>query len=84
MASSVNGGSLGASGVAARKRSALLRGGLVFVVFITYPLLATLTPVLDGTVAGVSVAYLVGFLEILFGLAVALTHTARAAGSEGS
>jgi uncharacterized membrane protein (DUF485 family) len=61
-----------------RKRNALLRGGLVFAVFITYPVLATLTPVLDGTVAGVSVAYLVGFLEILFGLAVALTHTARA------
>ena len=53
----------------------------MFVVFITYPALATLTPVLDGTVAGVSVAYLVGFLEILFGLAVALTHTA---GSERS
>jgi uncharacterized membrane protein (DUF485 family) len=84
MASSVNGGSRGASGVAARKRSALRRGGLVFVVFMAYPVLATLTPVLDGTVAGVSVAYLVGFLEILFGLAVALTHTARAAGSEGS
>jgi len=52
-------------------------------VFILYPLLATLTPVLDGTVGGVSVAYLVGFLVIMFGLAVALTHTARATASEG-
>jgi uncharacterized membrane protein (DUF485 family) len=84
MASSVNGGSMGASGVAARKRSALQRGGLVFGVFIIYPVLATLTPVLDGTVAGVSVAYLVGFLEIIFGLAVALWHTARAGRSERS
>jgi uncharacterized membrane protein (DUF485 family) len=65
------------------KRNALLRGALVFGVFILYPLLATLTPVLDGTVGGVSVAYLVGFLVILFGLAVALTHTARATASEG-
>jgi uncharacterized membrane protein (DUF485 family) len=65
-----------------RKRNALVRGGLVFVVFITYPVLATLTPVLDGTVGGVSIAYLVGFFEILFGLAVALTHTARATSSE--
>jgi hypothetical protein len=67
-----------------RKRNALLRGGLVFGVFILYPVLATLTSVLDGTVAGVSVAYLVGFLEIVFGLAVALTHTARANRAEGS
>jgi uncharacterized membrane protein (DUF485 family) len=67
-----------------RKRNALLRGGLVFGVFILYPVLATLTPVLDGTVAGVSVAYVVGFLEIVFGLAVALTHTARANRAEGS
>ena len=35
-----------------QKRNALLRGGLVFVVFMLYPVLATLTPVLDGTVAG--------------------------------
>ena len=58
------------------KRNALLKGGLVFGVFMLYPLLATLTPALDGTVAGVSVAYLVGFLVIVFGLVVALTHTA--------
>ena len=60
------------------KRNALVRGGLVFVVFMLYPVLATLTPVLDGTVAGVSVAYLVGFLVIVFGLVVALAHTANA------
>jgi uncharacterized membrane protein (DUF485 family) len=66
------------------KRKALLRGGLVFVVFILYPVLATLTPVLDGIVARVSVAYVVGFLVIVFGLVVALTHTARANRAEGS
>lgn len=65
-----------------RKRNALMRGGLVFGVFILYPLLATLTPVLDGTVGGVSVAYLVGFLEIAFGALVALTHTVRATRAE--
>ena len=56
----------------------------MFGVFIAYPVLATLTPVLDGTVAGVSVAYLVGFLVIVSGLVVALTHTARATRSERS
>jgi uncharacterized membrane protein (DUF485 family) len=60
------------------KRNALVRGGLVFVVFMLYPVLATLTPALDGTVVGVSVAYLVGFLVIVFGLVVALAHTANA------
>ena len=39
-----------------------------------YPLLALLTPALDGTVAGVSVAYLVGFLELMFAWAVALVY----------
>ena len=67
-----------------QKRKALLRGGLVFVVFILYPVLATLTPVLDGIVARVSVAYVVGFLVIVFGLVVALTHTAHANRAEGS
>jgi len=66
------------------KRNALLKGGLVFGVFMLYPLLATLTPALDGTVAGVSVAYLVGFLVIVFGLVVALTHTAAANARERS
>ena len=67
-----------------QKRKALLRGGLVFIVFILYPVLATLTPVLDGMVAGVSVAYLVGFLVILSGLVVAVTHTTRANRAEES
>ena len=67
-----------------RKRNALLRGGLVFGVFIAYPVLATLTPVLDGIVAGVSIAYVVGFLVIVSGLVVALTHTARANRAEES
>jgi uncharacterized membrane protein (DUF485 family) len=64
----------GRSDIAERKRTALLRAGLVLGVFAPYPLLALLTPVLDGTVAGVSVAYLVGFLELMFAWAVALVY----------
>jgi hypothetical protein len=45
-------------------------------VFLPYPILGTLTPVLDGMVGGISVAYLVGFLELMFGLVVALTYAA--------
>ena len=56
----------------------------MFVVFMLYPVLATLTPVLDGIVAGVSVAYLVGFLVIVSGLVVALTHTAGANRADGN
>jgi uncharacterized membrane protein (DUF485 family) len=66
----------GTEDIASRKRAALLRAALVMGVFLLYPLLATLTPVLDGTVAGVSVAYLVGFLELMFALVVALTYAA--------
>ena len=62
------------SDIASRKRASLLRAALVLGVFLIYPLLATLTPVLDGTVAGVSVAYLVGFFELMFALIVALTY----------
>ena len=62
------------SDIASRKRAALLRAGLVIGVFMLYPILATLTPVLDGTVAGISVAYLVGFCELMFALVVALTY----------
>ncbi len=82
MPSSISSARPEATSVAVRKRNALLRGGLVFGVFILYPTLATLTPVLDGSVGGVSVAYLVGFLEIVFGLLVALTHAARATRAE--
>ena len=38
------------SDIASRKRASLLRAALVLGVFLLYPLLATLTPVLDGTV----------------------------------
>jgi hypothetical protein len=66
--------SSGRSDIAGRKRAALLRAAVVMLVFLPYPVLGTLTPVLDGMVAGISVAYLVGFLELMFGLAVALTY----------
>lgn len=69
------------SDIAERKRAALLRAALVACVFLAYPILGTLTPVLDGTVAGVSVAYLVGFLELMFGLVVALTYAASRSSS---
>ena len=62
------------SDIAARKRAALLRAALVIGVFMLYPLLATFTSVLDGTLGRVSVAYLVGFLELMFALIVALTY----------
>jgi uncharacterized membrane protein (DUF485 family) len=64
----------GRSDIAERKRTALLRAALVLAVFVPYPILALTTPVLDGTVAGVSVGYLVGFLELMFAWAVALVY----------
>jgi len=68
--------SAGRSDIAERKRAALGRAALVLLVFLPYPILGTLTPVLDGMVGGISVAYLVGFLELMFGLVVALTYAA--------
>jgi uncharacterized membrane protein (DUF485 family) len=64
----------GRSDIAERKRTALLRAALVLAVFAPYPILALTTPVLDGTVGGVSVGYLVGFLELMFAWAVALVY----------
>ena len=64
----------GRNDIAVLKRNRLRRAGLVLAVFAPYPLLALLTPALDGTVAGVSVAYLVGFLELMFAWAVALVY----------
>ena len=64
----------GRSDIAERKRTALLRAALVLTVFAPYPILALTTPVLDGTVAGVSVGYVVGFLELMFAWAVALVY----------
>jgi uncharacterized membrane protein (DUF485 family) len=64
----------GRSDIAAHKRNRLLRAGLVLAVFVPYPILALTTPVLDGTVGGVSVGYLVGFLELMFAWAVALVY----------
>ena len=64
----------GRSDIAVHKRNRLLRAGIVLAVFIPYPILALTTPVLDGTVGGVSVGYLVGFLELMFAWAVALVY----------
>jgi uncharacterized membrane protein (DUF485 family) len=64
----------GRSDIAVRKRKRLLRAAVVLCVFAPYPLLALLTPALDGTLGGVSVAYLVGFFELMFAWAVALLY----------
>ncbi len=64
----------GRSDIEERKRTALLRAALVLAVFIPYPVLALLTPALDGTVAGISDGYLVGFLELMFAWGVALVY----------
>jgi uncharacterized membrane protein (DUF485 family) len=64
----------GRSDIAVHKRNRLLRAGLVLAVFVPYPILALTTPVLDGTVGGVSVGYLVGFLELMFAWGVALVY----------
>jgi uncharacterized membrane protein (DUF485 family) len=64
----------GRSDIAELKRNRLRRAALVLLVFAPYPLLALLTPALDGTVAGISVGYLVGFLELMFAWAVALVY----------
>jgi len=64
----------GRNDIAERKRTALARAALVLAVFVPYPVLALLTPALDGTVAGISVGYLVGFLELMFAWGVALVY----------
>jgi len=64
----------GRNDIAERKRTALLRAALVLAVFTPYPVLALLTPALNGTVAGISVGYLVGFLELMFAWGVALVY----------
>jgi uncharacterized membrane protein (DUF485 family) len=64
----------GRNDIAVLKRNRLLRAALVLAVFAPYPTLALLTPVLDGTVGGISLAYLVGFLELIFAWAVALVY----------
>jgi uncharacterized membrane protein (DUF485 family) len=64
----------GRNDIAERKRKRLLRAALVLAVFAPYPILALLTPALDGTVGGISVGYLIGFLELMFAWAVALVY----------
>jgi uncharacterized membrane protein (DUF485 family) len=63
-----------ATAVRARKRTALGGGALVFAAFIAYPILTAFTPVFDGTVAGIGVAYVLGFVEVVFALVVALLY----------
>jgi uncharacterized membrane protein (DUF485 family) len=61
-----------------RKRRALVTGAAVFGLFIVYPVLAAFTPVLDGTVGGIGVAYILGFAEMVFAFAMALVWVRRA------
>ena len=60
------------TGVEARKRRALGTGAAIFAVFIACPILAAFTPVLDGTVGGIGVAYLAGFAEMIAAFVVAV------------
>ena len=58
----------------ARKRIALGGGAVVFALFILYPVLTAYTAIFDGTLGGVGVAYVLGFLEVLLALGVALAY----------
>jgi uncharacterized membrane protein (DUF485 family) len=51
--------------VHARKRVALIGALATIVAFFAFPILALLTPALDGVVDGVGVVYLVGVVEIV-------------------
>ena len=64
--------------VVKRKRIALLGGATMFGLFILFPVLTAFTPVLDGTVNGVGVAYIVGFLEIVAAMIAAAVYCAWA------
>jgi uncharacterized membrane protein (DUF485 family) len=57
-----------------RKRVALLGGATMFLIFIAFPLLTAFTPALDGTVSGIGVAYIAGFLEIAAAMAAAAVY----------
>ena len=60
--------------VVKRKRIALLGGATMFGLFILFPVLTAFTPVLDGTVNGVRVAYIAGFLEIVAAMIAAAVY----------
>jgi uncharacterized membrane protein (DUF485 family) len=66
------------AGVRTRKRVAMLGGGAMFGLFIAFPLLASFTALLDGSIGGVGVAYIVGFLEIVLAMAAAIAYCAWA------
>jgi uncharacterized membrane protein (DUF485 family) len=61
-----------------RKRIALLGGATMFGLFILFPVLTAFTPVLDGTVNGIGVAYIAGFLEIVAAMIAAAIYCAWA------
>jgi uncharacterized membrane protein (DUF485 family) len=57
-----------------RKRVALIGGATMFGLFILYPVLTAFTPVLDGAVSGIGVAYIAGFLEIVAAMVAAAVY----------
>jgi uncharacterized membrane protein (DUF485 family) len=57
-----------------RKRVALIGGATMFGLFILFPVLSAFTPVLDGAVNGIGVAYVAGFLEIVAAMAAAVVY----------
>lgn len=51
--------------VITRKRVCLLGAALALVVFMVLPVLTAFTPVLDGSVQGVGIGYIGGFVEVV-------------------
>ncbi len=57
-----------------RIRVVLSASAVVLVTVMLLPILTSFTSALDGVVAGVSVAYIVGFFEFVFALAGAVAY----------
>jgi uncharacterized membrane protein (DUF485 family) len=67
----------------ARTRLAFRLAVLIGVLYVLIPVLTAFTPVLDGRVAGVGVAYLYGFAQIVVVLIVAIFYRRKANALDG-
>jgi uncharacterized membrane protein (DUF485 family) len=59
----------------ARKRAVLLCALVMWGLFMAFTLLTLFTPVLDGTVDGIGVAYIAGFVQVVLAMAAAMAYT---------
>lgn len=59
---------------ATQVRKNLLRAGAAFVLLIAITLLTLFTPIFDGSVGGVGIAYIVGFADFVLVLIIAAVH----------